>query len=699
MTASKENVIEPHARQLTGAVLYINTDASWSVGLNTNKLVKVTFADITSINDDTFGYSAVAVEPDGKGGYRLFVRSDANNDAIVEVAVNAAGKVDPASVTALTKAQMYAVETQYKLDLNDNGGFGDHPVLLQGGAINLYEDALGDYQIGTGVNALKTLTVGGQLLTDEVLPAGWKIIDVEPSGNNYTVYAKSGTGDIYAADFTSAGVYTGGKVLTAAELNALETAQGIDINGDSSLPAPAGWTSAIKDPALKQAIDGALSADISRPLSVTGEQATPKASAGGAGITHAELVKLMQDMISTHKTAGNTPITADEMTSLQAMASRGKAVFTGATDSAADYLAFIFSKLVNGSDANRFFTAGAAQRSELGSLTVGSSVLQLEKLVDKWLLGGDLPNPSTGGDSATGKAQSVTAVYAKSSGALFVDGVSLPDVSQGSAGDCYLIAVFAGLAGTKPQTIQSMVVENPAVNGVRSWGVRFIDSTGTANWQTVNDMLPTRPDDPTKLAYAGSASKDLNGEIWVPLIEKAYAQANMLGILPRAESTGQNSYGAVEGGNGEPLSQLIVGKSTQYTVTTDPSKVGAAVLNGFVNYSGVNGNDPAAMAALAQILKNASNAGKMIWVGVTTTVKDSFGNSLLVGSHAHYALDAAPTDPNNDTLLVYNPWGLKDLTTPAGQTTGEFISPAPYTVSQLIGIPGLDFVILDGMGG
>ena len=98
------------------------------------------------------------------------------------------------------------------------------------------------------------------------------------------------------------------------------------------------------------------------------------------------------------------------------------------------------------------------------------------------------------------------------------------------------------------------------VDGMRSWGVRFFDAKGQTHWVTVNDMLPTVPGDNTKLAYGGPADKSLNGEIWVPLLEKAYAQANTLGILPRSENKGKNSFMAVEGGGGDPIVQMQGGK-------------------------------------------------------------------------------------------------------------------------------------------
>src|SRR5690349_12944598 len=60
---------------------------------------------------------------------------------------------------------------------------------------------------------------------------------------------------------------------------------------------------------------------------------------------------------------------------------------------AADYLSYVFACLVEGSDANRFCQGGNAQRAELGSLAAGASPDVLDKLIQKWLLGGDLQEP------------------------------------------------------------------------------------------------------------------------------------------------------------------------------------------------------------------------------------------------------------------------------------------------------------------
>jgi hypothetical protein len=689
MPTTKVEVLEPHARHIGSAMLVITADGSWAVGTSMASAVKVSLGTVTSIDDSTFGWSAVAVEKDGSG-YTLFVRNDEDEDQIVQVRLDSAGRADAASLSLLQGASLYAAEEQYKVDLNDSGGFGQGDVLLQGGAANLYMNELGHYRIGAGA-ATATLSVAGTPLDDQLLPAGWDIVEAVPvDGGGWRVFAQDPQGNVFDASFTAGGAYTGGSVVGGAALDSLEASLGLDIDGDNDLPAPAGWTSVIKTPSLRTAIDQALGAP-------TGQSAPAGASAAAAPLadapntmTHAELVALLRGIVSTHQANGNAPITAQEVADLQALAARGAAAFAG-NGAAAEYLSYVFSRLVEGSDANRFYQGGNAQRSELGSLAAGASPDVLDKLIQKWLLGGDLPGASTAGDSATGAAKSVVASYAKSSGTLFVDGIAVSDVNQGTAGDCYLIAAMGGLAATKPTALQALFVENAAVGDVRSWGVRFFDAAGKAHWVTVNDMLPVPEAGAATLAYAGSASKNLNGEIWVPLLEKAYAQANTLGILPRAESKGFNTYAAIEGGQGDPLGALVQSKVIAFS---DPGANFGD--NGYLVTTPVDRGNATGRAQLEASLAAAINGGKVVWLGVTTTVKDSFENQLLVGSHAHFIIDADPANPNNTDVLVYNPWGLSALPNPPGPAQGNFVSPASYTIAQLVGIAGLDFMVLEG---
>ncbi len=670
MSASKEEVVETHLRYAGSAELFINKDASWSIGPNTKSLVPVHFGPYSAINDDTFGFSAVAVDKTATG-YSLWVRADADKNTIVEVKVSLTGEVDASSIAVLTKTQMESTEDRIKFDLNGSGGFGSGFVVLEGGPVSLMKSADGAYAVGADVNHAVVLTLGGTPLTDQVLPPGWKITKVLADGANYDVFAKDPSGLVFDAKFNAAGEYTDGVVVSATQVAATEATKGVDLNGDHSLAAAAGWTSALKNAAIKSSVDTALS---------------------DGHISFGEAVSLMDTVIQAHKTAGTT-ITADEVTDLQAISARGKAVFNGGTATANDYLSFVFSKMVDGSVANRFFTGGEATASELGNLAPGSSATQLEKLVDKWLRGGDLPAPVTGGDKANPQAAEARPTYSKTTGALFVDGVTLGDVNQGSAGDCYLIADMLGVAAVTPSAITSMIVDNGAINGTHTWGVRFFDSTGTANWVTVNDMLPVNASG--QLQYARNAASDLNGEIWVPLVEKAYAQANTLEILQRAETTGQNSYLAIEGGQGDPIAQIMGGKVTAYSL--DPSDHSS---NPYVSKTiVVDKTSTAAVNDLVSLLAAAMNAGKPIWVGTSEVLKDSFGNILLAGGHAQLGLDADKANPNSTTMLVYNPWGLVDAPNPPAATSAGHISPAPLEIAQLVTLTGIDFWILDSTTG
>jgi hypothetical protein len=696
MPTTKVEVLEPHARHIGSAMLVITADGSWAVGTTMANAVKVSLPGVPSIDDSTFGYSAVAVEKDGSG-YTLFVRNDEDEDQLLQVRLDSTGRADASSLALLQGASLYAAEEQYKIDLNDSGGFGQGDVLLQGGAANLYVNELGHYRIGLAT-ASATLTVGGTPLDDQLLPAGWDIVEAVPKeGGGWRVFAQDPQGNVFDAGFDAGGAFSGGSVVGGASLDALEAALGLDIDGDNDLAAPAGWTSVIKTPSLRAAIDQALAPPAGQFAAAAAAAAASGANAAALPLadapntmTHAELVTLLRGIVTSHQANGNAPITAQEVADLQALAARGAAAFAG-NGSAADYLSYVFSRLVEGSDANRFFQGGNAQRTELGSLAAGASPELLDKLIQKWLLGGDLPGASTAGDSATGAAKSVVAAYAKSSGTLFVDGITVADVNQGTAGDCYLIAAMGGLAATKPSALQSLFVENAAVGEARTWGVRFFDANGKAHWVTVNDMLPVPEAGGTTLAYAGSANKALNGEIWVPLLEKAYAQANTLGILPRAESTGFNTYAAIEGGQGDPLGALVQSK---VIAVSDP---GASFgNNGYLVTVPMDRSNPEVRAQLETAMASVINAGKVVWLGVTTTAKDAFDNQLLVGSHAHFIIDADPANPNNTDVLVYNPWGLSTLPSPAGPAPGNFVSPASYTIAQLVGIAGLDFMVLEG---
>jgi hypothetical protein len=312
-------------------------------------------------------------------------------------------------------------------------------------------------------------------------------------------------------------------------------------------------------------------------------------------------------------------------------------------------------------------------------------VATLEKLVDKWLLGGDLPSPTAGGDTATGKANTTVGVYAQASGPLVVDGVAPADIKQGVVGDCYLVAALISVADSKPTTVEAMIVDNGIVSGHHSWGVRFYDAAGQANWVTVNDMLPVESAGSTSLIFAGAGSNIATAELWVPLIEKAYAQANSLEFLGRAEQNGTNGYWAVEGGSGDPLAQVLGGRLTAYTVNPNFS-VGN---NAYVTAAILNPADAAAMAGALDTIVKAMNAGQTIWIGSDKGTTNASGSVQLVAGHAFAGIDADKADPNSTKIAVWNPWGFQEQ--PAAQ--GGHVSPFVYELAELIAIPEIEIIV------
>ncbi|KAF6035697.1 hypothetical protein EB796_006000 [Bugula neritina] len=128
---------------------------------------------------------------------------------------------------------------------------------------------------------------------------------------------------------------------------------------------------------------------------------------------------------------------------------------------------------------------------------------------------------------------------------LFHEGTSMADVDQGKFGSCYFLAVLAGLA-TQPEVMRQIILPDAydIKNGVfhcRFWKFgQWIDVY-------VDDYLPCDSN-----GLVGCQSKDYSGEMWTPLLEKAYAK--FMGSYPNMESgIPRDAYVALTGGCAEWL--------------------------------------------------------------------------------------------------------------------------------------------------
>lgn len=296
------------------------------------------------------------------------------------------------------------------------------------------------------------------------------------------------------------------------------------------------------------------------------------------------------------------------------------------------YLSDIFSNITLQNDANRYWTGGQASRIDIGSLSANSGLATYDRIVDKWLYGRDLPSITVSGDAKLGFTGGFSYPYKIANGSLFVDGIDATDINQGYAGTCYFLAVLQAIAGANPDHIESMFEDN----GNGTFGVRFYVD-GEEKWVTVNSELPTN--NLGRLVYAGSENKDPDGELWVALAEKAYAQFNETSLLNRDDSS--NSYQTVEGGLDECLSQIggvPYSKYLSFNIDTQKS----------VSYQ--------TWLSYQKDVVDALNSGDYVWLGsYVDTYSYSGGMKYkFVGGHA-FSIDSFSSETG--LFTIRNPWG------------------------------------------
>jgi len=197
---------------------------------------------------------------------------------------------------------------------------------------------------------------------------------------------------------------------------------------------------------------------------------------------------------------------------------------------------------------------------------------------------------------------------------LFVDGVEAGDVIQGQLGDCWFLGALAVVA-TRIDLIKRVVVAYQPNYGF----VRFkFYKNGEWHVITIDDQIPCVQHGSSWKPWASSC-KDQN-EMWVPLIEKAYAKLH-------------GSYQSLEGGFTCDGFVDLTGGFSETLQFTDPldfwSVVGRSIKENW-------------------LMGCSCSGGKE---------KDS-GMGILTG-HAYSILRA--TEYKGDKLLqIRNPWGQKE---------------------------------------
>jgi hypothetical protein len=299
-------------------------------------------------------------------------------------------------------------------------------------------------------------------------------------------------------------------------------------------------------------------------------------------------------------------VTAVELGGLQAIA-QNSALFSGVAD-----VQNLSAKVALGNFANAHY-----QGQRLGNLAAGATADHLEDLVDKWFLGLDHPNSRIGG---------VTYAYAKASASLFPYTPEYTDVRQGLSGDCYLLAGLAEIVMQDPGAIQSMFI----VNDDGTYTVRFYNGQ-QADYVTVDAYLPVNAKNQYVFANYKQSLTDTNIALWVPLVEKAYAQINEEGWL---RTGGQNSYASLDLG-------------WPNDVFTEVTAIPAV------------GNLPFTRLANFVQFVSAYQAGSMLCFISKAAPTDP----RIVDNHVYAVVryDAATR-----SVLVFNPWGIDNGTGQSG---------------------------------
>ncbi len=283
-----------------------------------------------------------------------------------------------------------------------------------------------------------------------------------------------------------------------------------------------------------------------------------------------------------------------------------------------DYVRVLASDVVDGNVANATY-----QGEPLGNLAAGSSSAQLTDLIGKWFLGTDLPVADAYDSYNNGQPWS----YAMASGSLFVGTPSHNDEDQGLLGDCYFVSALGSLADASPAAVENMFIDN----GDNTWTVRFYDN-GTADYVTVNRMLPFTGCGVFVYADSGYLLSNPNNVLWIALAEKAYAEWNQTGNEGRPN--GNNCYSSINGGGMDTVYAQVLGyPATDYQNGLTAAQDEAALVSAMTNNWAVS-------------------------IGTDISPTLAYG---LVEDHVYAIIGYDSTD---GTFTLYNPWGYDQPTSP-----------------------------------
>jgi hypothetical protein len=210
---------------------------------------------------------------------------------------------------------------------------------------------------------------------------------------------------------------------------------------------------------------------------------------------------------------------------------------------------------------------------------------------------------TTGASLANPKDSGTTS---KLTGSLFGTGPVATDINQGDVGDCYFMSSLAAIAGEQPALLQQSAVDM----GDGTYIVKFM-SGSTPSYVRVSNSVPTSS------GYALYARPGSDGDIWAPIMEKAYAYFR----------TGANTYASLNSGwMGDVYNAFGISNTAFFPSQMTSTSFFTMVSNDLAN-------------------------GEEVTLGTGSAPQ-------LVNGHA-YTLISATMVNGVATYLVRNPWGVQ----------------------------------------
>lgn len=136
-------------------------------------------------------------------------------------------------------------------------------------------------------------------------------------------------------------------------------------------------------------------------------------------------------------------------------------------------------------------------------------------------------------------------------GAIDENKIDPNDVQQGQLGDCYFLAAIAAVARANPKALEKLIKDNK--DG--TYDVTLYVHKHFLTWKRTPTVITVKPEFPKKADGTPAYAKTGDKELWVMLLEKAYAQH-------------EGSYKGIHGGYTEKAMGVLTGENgTSYKIS------------------------------------------------------------------------------------------------------------------------------------